>query len=80
MQNQTDVRILIFFTKTDLICVLSHSFSSSLAMGPGDGRCDFVVHEPDVAVYNPTGLDPPVWEPRPEDIISMFQQLESQKV
>jgi hypothetical protein len=56
-------------------------------MGPSDdkqsscgGDMNFRVEEPDPAPYNCTGADPPVWELNPQDILSLFQQLQSGQV
>ncbi|XP_076453094.1 uncharacterized protein LOC143288460 [Babylonia areolata] len=50
-------------------------------MGPGsEGGEEFVVEEVEPDVYNPTGIEPPVWQPAPQDILLMFEQLEKDQV
>ncbi|KAK7087965.1 PAXIP1-associated glutamate-rich protein 1A-like [Littorina saxatilis] len=49
-------------------------------MGPSDGAGDFVVEEPEPELYNPTWAEPPVWQPAPQDILLMFQQLDTDQV
>ena len=49
-------------------------------MGPSESGGDFVVEEPEPGVYNPTGADPPVWQPAPQDILHMFELLDTEQV
>ena len=49
-------------------------------MGPSESGGDFVVEEPEPGVYNPTGAEPPVWQPAPQDVLDMFELLETEQV
>ncbi|KAL8584710.1 hypothetical protein ACOMHN_035630 [Nucella lapillus] len=48
--------------------------------GGSEGGEEFVVEEGEPGLYNPSGVEPPVWQPTPQDILLMFEQLERDQV